>query len=235
MSVKGPDDSLMGLSSFSTLGRLASKGNKLATLISAFAFAFSAVSFYETVLKQPKLSIHVPAVMHYGRDGGGDTEVFAIPLTVTNDGAQSGTVLGLELAIDNPKAVGEGAKSKIFYGAYMGEHPKDANAINRAFAPITVAGRASFSDTVRFYPQGNVFPHLITDTGNFKMTLTVKTVTPVEPSIIDRLFRSGEPQPLTFERTLPFMSDQHLKFRRGTIAMHAKDWIPTTPQAGKTP
>lgn len=234
MAQPTPSESgLMGMSSFANLGRLASKGNKLATLISSFAFAFSAVSFYETVLKQPKISIHVPAVLHYGRDGGGDTEVFAIPLTVTNDGAQSGTVLGVELVIDNPKAVGEAAKSKTFYSAYMGEHPKDANATNRAFAPITVAGRASFSDTIRFYPQGNVFPHLITETGTFKMKLTVKTAAPSEPSIIDRLFRAGDPQPLTFERSLPYMSDQHLKFRRGTIAMHSDDWKPTLSSASK--
>jgi hypothetical protein len=31
---------------------------------------------------------------------------------------------------------------------------------------------------------------------------------------------------IVFQMTLPFISDQHLGFRRGTIAMHAKDWKP---------
>jgi len=30
-----------------------------------------------------------------------------------------------------------------------------------------------------------------------------------------------------FFRTVPYLSEQHLNFRRGTIAMHAKDWKPT--------
>ena len=76
----------------------------MATPISAFAFAFSGVSFYETVLKRPKLAAFVPPVMHYARDSGGDIELFAIPLTVLNDGARTGTVLAMELDVTDMKS-----------------------------------------------------------------------------------------------------------------------------------
>ena len=50
-----PDTGLgAGITSFPGIARIASRGNRMATLISAFAFAFSGVSFYETVLKRPK-------------------------------------------------------------------------------------------------------------------------------------------------------------------------------------
>ena len=45
----GPDPNLAGIAGFQSIARIASRGNRLATLVSAFAFAFSAVSFYETV------------------------------------------------------------------------------------------------------------------------------------------------------------------------------------------
>lgn len=234
MSGKVPDDSLMGMSSFPNLGRLASRGNKLATLISAFAFAFSAVSFYETVLKQPKITVHVAPVLHYGRDAGGETEVIALPLTLNNEGAQSGTVLALELTIDGGTLDdGSAIPTKTFYGAYFGEHPRDNTATNKAFAPIGIAGRSSYSDTIRFYAKGNVRPFAINKEGSYRMTLTVTTAAPREPSIIDRLFRQGDPAPITFERTIPWISDQQLGFRRATIAMYAKDWRPAAAGAEK--
>ena len=221
------DSGLMGISGFPNLGRLAARGNRLATVISAFAFAFSAVSFYETVLKQPNIGIHVPAVIHYARDGGGDVELFAVPLTITNEGARSGTVLGIELTVENPKAEGDAQKQKSYYSAYLGEHPRDSAALNSAFAPITVAGRASYSGTIRFYPQGNPLPRLVTENGDYKFTLTVRTAAPVTNSLVDRIFRIGDPPPIAFERTMPYLSEQYLNFRRGSIAMHSKDWKPT--------
>jgi hypothetical protein len=32
--------------------------------------------------------------------------------------------------------------------------------------------------------------------------------------------------------TLPWISDQQLGMRRGTIVMHARDWLPTTAKSG---
>ncbi len=225
------DTGLGGIAGFPNIARLASRGNRLATLVSAFAFAFSGVSLYETVIKQPRLTIYVPPVLQYGHDSGGDVEVFAIPITVNNDGARSGTVLSMELEVENLAAKGEEVKSKKYYSAFLGEHAKNADAPNKSFAPLSVAGRASASETIRFYPQGNPLPHVIQDAGTFRFTLRLATAAAPNGSPIDWLFKHGDPAPVTFTRTLPWYSQQQLGFRRTSIAMHAEDWKPTVSGA----
>ena len=111
--------------------------------------------------------------------------------------------------------------------AFFGEHPKNPDAPHKTFAPISVAGRATYSETIRFYPQGNPLPKIVTEAGDFKLTLKLMVASPSDPSLIDRLFSVKAPEPLVFTRTLPFLSEQHLGFRRSTISMHAKDWKPT--------
>lgn len=224
----GPGETgLAGIAGFPSIARIASRGNRTATLVSAFAFAFSGVSFYETVIKQPKLSVFVPPVLQFGQDGGGDTELFAIPITISNDGARAGTVLSMELEVENLSAKGEEPKSKRFYSAYIGEHLKDSDASNKSFAPIGIAGRASVSETIRFYPEGNPLPHLVQDAGEFRFTLHLRTAAAPAASWLDWAFKHGDPDPISFTRTLPWYSQQQLGFRRITIAMHASDWKPT--------
>ncbi len=222
---------LSGIGGFASIARIASRGNRLATVVSAFAFAFSGVSFYETVVKQPHLTVFVPPVLQYGHDGGGDTELFAIPLTIANDGARSGTVLSMELEVANPAATGEEPKMKRFYSAFLGEHPRTGDAPQRAFAPISIAGRASTSETIRFYPQGDTRPHIVPDRGMFQFTLKLTTAAAPATSLIDRWFKQGDPAPITFSRSLPWYSEQQLGFRRAAISMHAADWKPTVSGA----
>lgn len=208
-----------GLSGFAGISRIASRGNWLATLISAFAFAFSGVSFYETVLKRPKLATYVPPVMHYARDGGGDIELFAIPVTILNDGARAGTVLSMQLEVTDLKS----GKSKRYYSAYLGDHPHSADTTYRSFAPLSIPGRATFSDTVRFYPSSNPLPKLIEDAGDFRFTLTLDVAQPAYPDLLDHLFHAA-PKPIVFERTLPWISEQQLGMRRATIDMRDRAW-----------
>ena len=203
---------------------MASRGNRLATLVSAFAFAFSGVSFYETVVKQSQLTVFVPPVLQYGHDG--DTEIFAVPITITNDGARSGTVLSMDLLVENVASKGDEAKSKTYYSAFLGEHPRTVDVPNRSFAPISIGGRASASETIRFYPQGDVRPHLLNDGGELRFSLKVITAAPPAHSFIDHLFKHGDPPPLIFARTLPWNSHM-LSHRRQTISLHAHDWRPT--------
>ena len=216
-----PDPSLAGVASFPNLARLASRGNRLATIVSAFAFAFSGVSFYETVMKQPQLAAYVPPVLHYGRDAGVGAEVYAIPVTIANDGARSGTVLSMELTVQNLKT----KETKRFYSAYFGDHPKTPEAVARAFAPLSIQGRSTFSDTVRFYPIGNPLPYLAQDTGDFAFTLTLATVKPPKSDLVSWFWR-GEPTPIQFTRNLPWISDQQLEARRLSIAMKEPGWSP---------
>jgi hypothetical protein len=200
-------------------------GGFMATLVSLLAFVFSGLSYYESSLKQAELEVFVPPMINYARDG--ETDVFAIPITIANSGSNTGTVLFLELNVESAKADAE-PKSKTFFSAFTGEHPRDANAINRAFAPISVPGRATFSDTIRFYPQGNALPRILNDEGDYKFTLKVQVARPEQPAWLEKLAPLTEPTPLVFTRHIPYVSQQHLSFRRGTISMFAKDWKPAT-------
>ena len=75
-------------------------GGLHATILSAFALVLSAFSLYEASFKTADLEIFIPPVIQYARDGGGDTELFVVPITVTNSGARTGTVLSMELAVE---------------------------------------------------------------------------------------------------------------------------------------
>ncbi len=205
----------------SSLPEASSHGGTVATIVSLCAFVFSGFSLYESTLKQPQLETFVPPVIHYGRDGGGSTEVFAVPITITNEGARTATVLSMELDVTDSAGT-----TKRYYSAYLGEHPRDSSVVNRAFAPATVVGREVFSETVRFYPMGNPLPALVSDSGAYKFKLTLRTARPSDPDLLDQYLRK-EPQPVSFELTLPWFSEQQLNFRRATIAMHQKDWQPT--------
>lgn len=216
------DDGGMG-----TVGEAASHGgNWVATAISAVAFLFSGASFYMSALQQADLEVYVPPVLQYARDGGGEVDVFALPVTISNNGANTGAVLAMELVVDNPKDGAE-PKSKTFYSAFVGEHPRDATAPHKSFAPIAVPGRATYSETIRFFPQGNPLPKIVQEAGDYTFTLRLTIAAPAEPSWLDHLTGPPAPKPITFSRTLQYLSEQHLAFRRGTISMHAKDWKPT--------
>lgn len=220
------DDGGMG-----NVGEAASHaGGRIATAISAAAFLFSGASFYSSVLQQADLEVYVPPVLQYARDGGGEIDVFAIPITIANNGANTGTVLAFELTVEPGPSATEKAP-KTFYSAFMGEHPRNPDAVNKTFAPISVPGRATYSDTIRFYPQGNPLPKVVNDAGVYNFKLVITIAEPTEPSLLDRMFRPRGPAPLKFTRTLPYVSEQHLSFRRGTISMHDKDWKPTASGA----
>lgn len=214
-----PDPSLSGLTSFPNLARMSSRGNRLATIVSAFAFAFSGVSFYETVMKQPQLAVYVPPVLHYAHDGGGDVELFAIPVTIANNGARTGTVLSVALEATNTKTK---ARNR-FYGAYFGDHPKANDATPRAFAPLSILGRSTFTDTIRFYPEQLIRPRVLEDAGDVEFTMTITTVKPDTWDVLSWIWRT-EPQPLVFTRTLPWYSYQQLGARRTAIAMKDPAW-----------
>jgi hypothetical protein len=192
-------------------------GGLQATILSAVALVLSAFSLYESSFKTAEIEIFVPPVIHYARDSGGDVELFAIPITVTNSGARTGTVLSMQLEVEDLKS----HKTKRYYSAYLGEHQVNPDATSRSFAPLSMAGRETFTDTVRFYPVGNPLPKLAEEAGDFRFTLTLVTAEPAHPDLIDR-YLAKAPGAIAFERTLPWVSEEQLGSRRITIAMHEK-------------
>jgi hypothetical protein len=198
-------------------------GGMFATVLSGVALLFSGLSYYESSLKTADLAVYVPPMIHYGRDG--DNDVFNVPITIANDGARTGTVLNMVLEVENLRPEAEKKKAR-FHSAFLGEYPRTDDAINRSFAPLSIAGHGTFTETVRFYPMDEpVLPFLVDDKGDYRFTLTLTTARPENPDFVDSWLRT-DPKPLTFQLTLPFISFQHLAFRRGTIAMFSKDWKP---------
>ncbi len=105
-------------------------GGRLATVLSALALAFSGLSFYESVLKTAELEVYVPPVIHYARDQGGQIELFAVPITIVNSGARTGTALTMELTVENLRPDAP-VKTKRYYSAFIGEHSPKDDEINR--------------------------------------------------------------------------------------------------------
>ncbi len=165
----------------------------LATIVSIVALAFSGFSFYETVLKQARLRVYQPPLIHMFREGYRD--VFAIPITISNDGARRGTVLSFDLSVTNLDT----NQSKSFQNLHFGKSPKEET---RLFNPITVPGRSSFTDVVLFHAL---------ETGAFMKT-TGSVVLPLRLTLKMNLDGTGEwlgpaqPKPLIFNMTANYVA-----------------------------
>src|SRR5262245_18433561 len=64
---------------------------------SAIALVVTGVSLWETVLKQPQINDYPGESLFYTRAPWGSYEVFVVPITVMNSGAQDGSVLSMRL------------------------------------------------------------------------------------------------------------------------------------------
>jgi hypothetical protein len=209
-----------------TVIETAGHGGRLATILSAFALLFSGYTYFESVMRAPALEVHIPPVINYARDDGGSIEVLAIPLTIANSGARTGTVLSVELQVTDPAT----KTSKSYYSAYLGEHPKEATETKQAFAPISVPGRGVYSGTILFYPAGEILPALVTKQGPYDLQLKVNVASGSGGDAFD-FMATRTPEPISVTMTLPYFSMQSLAFRRATIPMHAPDWKPTSSGA----
>jgi len=214
-------------------GRGSILGGLLTGLASTVALIFSAVSLYHSVLKQPELHVFASPVMHYTRDGNGDREVFAVPVTIANHGARDGVVLDMELEVEDPVT----GTTKTFYSAYTvdGEYfvkpaayDMQARRFDRVdrpqtpFAPVSVAGRSNFSGTILFYSKGDWFPKVISKKGNFDLTLKVRTRLDDSLGFIDEFLRT-EPEPVRRRVKITYVSPNALQ-RGATQPLIDIDW-----------
>jgi hypothetical protein len=96
------------------------------------------------------------------------------------------------------------------------------------FAPLSLAGRSSRTESVLFYTRGEEEKpeQLIREVGPYEFTLTM-----TEAENKGDWLGAGKPKkPLSvsFERVLPFYDAR--SFESGTISMHAKDWQTTSSE-----
>ena len=199
------------------------KGGRFATIISALALIFSGFSFYEAVLRAPQLAVYVPPRIAYTDPDRPDSpfEVFVIPVTLANDGARTGTVLSLDLAVKNLKS----GKIKRFYSAQTG--PWGVQPVT-AYAPVSLPGRSSQSQAVQFFPaDGETLPR-ITDQegGTYEFTISLNTATRDDVGIP---LLAMQTQPLTFTMQMGRM-DYRMFTRTGTIELRSKGSRPAGPK-----
>jgi hypothetical protein len=176
------------------------------------ALLVSGYNLWQNKLKRADLKIFVPPVIQYSSPyQNSNFEVFAIPVTLVNDGAQTGTVLSIELEVTDPrtKAV------KRFYSADFGRWTmeKTRTGAYQPFAPVSLAGHARQTETVLFYTRGDEEkpPQLVHDTGPYAFKLT-----------LDDGSRADRRPSVAFVRELRWYDAR--AFNEGTIPMYAQDW-----------
>jgi hypothetical protein len=193
---------------------------RLVALVSAVALTLSCFSLWETSIKAADIRIFVPPVIQYSSPyNNSNFEVVAIPLTLANEGARTGTVVAIDLEVSE----GPGKPIKRFYAADLGRWSMERTKAQgyTPFSPMSLAGRTSRSETVLFYPKGDEEkPQQVvreaTDI-HFKLSLDIAE----ETGPIDSLFKPVVPS-VTFVRRLRFFDAR--SFLVGTIPMDAKDW-----------
>lgn len=201
-----------------------SGGARVATIVSLFALLFSGFSFYETVLRQPDLRLFVPPVINYAHPSQGNFEVFNIPITIANYGARSGTILSMDMVVTNPKT----GKSKRYYSAAFGLWRQAFKGTPSSFAPISVAGKSSYSKDLLFYTRfGEELRRIIDqEGGSYLFELSPSVASGEDLGLLDWL-KGTRVAPVRFQMEIGSLDYRNFN-NGGTMAMHNKDFKSTT-------
>lgn len=207
-------------------------GGAAATVFSAVAVLFSGYSLWDTSLKSADLKVYVPRVISYAAPyTNTNFEMIAIPVTLSNEGAQTGTVLHMDLAVTDPRT----KETKHFYAAEFGVWSMERTRTRsyEGFAPLPLAGRTSRTESVLFYTRGEEQKpeQIIRNVGPYDFTLTV---TPAAGDGGLAAALGGGPAKavsVSFQRVLPFYDAR--AFENGAIHMHAPDWQSSSSSGGK--
>lgn len=198
-------------------------GSATATIVSLFALVFSGYSFYESVLRAPALSVFVPPQIAYTDPDRPDSpfEVFILPVTLANDGAQTGTVLSIDLEVTNPRT----KQSKRFYASNVGPWGVQPE---KAFAPVSLSGKASHSAALQFFPRMDETVARILDfeAGTYKFKLILNTAAPKGDSLLNL---STKVKPLVFEMQIGKLDYRNFN-NIGTMPMWAVNYKPAASE-----
>ncbi len=181
-------------------------------IIAGAALLVSGYSLWESKLSRARLKLFVPPVIAYSSPyQNSNFEVFEVPVTLINEGAQTGFVLSMELTVTDPRK----GVVKRFYSADFGRWTmeKTRSRAYQPFAPLSLAGHARQTETVLFYTRGDEEPaEIVRETGPYSFTLTLDDGNPDvkrQPSV-------------TFVRELRWYDAR--AFNDGTLPLFAKDW-----------
>lgn len=185
-------------------------GTILTAAVSLLALLMSGVSLYQTVLKQANLHLFVPDTISYTRDPNGSFEVLAVPVTIANSGARDGVISSIELKVTNKEDQRERTLHATFVAdqGYFSTKEDFREGVSRpktAFAPLTIAGRSSYSGTLLFYPRTYSEKRVVSGAGTFEFVVSAKVQAVEKLDLFDQLAKASI-EPITFEAKLPTVS-----------------------------
>jgi hypothetical protein len=190
-------------------------------IASGGAVIFSGISLWYTSLRAPDLNIFVPPILRYASPFQNSIfEAFEIPVTIINSGARTGTVLSIDLVVTDYKR----RQSKRFYSACIGPWHRETLGF-KPFAPMSLAGRTSQSDTLLFYPRNDeTVMQIVQDAGRFRFNLSLNVAGARPQSTLTRLLGGGIPAPLTFDMHLPVLDHRSFTQGAGSVMLNHPDW-----------
>lgn len=200
----------------------ANSGGRLTAIVSAVALLFSAYSLWDSSLKAPDLKVFVPPLIQYASPyNNSNFEVFAIPVTIINEGGRSGTVLSVDLEATNVKT----GATKRFYSADFGRWTTDKTRMNanNPFAPIALAGKASRTETILFYPKSDKEKPdqlVANEAGAYRFKLILDEADIDDFGILDRIWRRG-PTSVSFQMELRTYDARAFTTGSGTLPLHS--------------
>ena len=188
-----------------------------AEVFSGVAVAMSMYSLWRTSLQQADLRVFVPPLIRYASPYQNSVfEVFEIPLTVINEGAQTGTILSFDLEVTNA----QNGASKFFYSAGLG--PWSLARVKgeglTPFTPVSLTGRSSQSETILFYAR-NDSPVMQIVEAPTQYRFAITPLTAQRPALL-----RPRPKPLMFEMTLPYLDHRAFTSGGGALPMHKASW-----------
>ncbi|MDX2204040.1 MAG: hypothetical protein NW223_14915 [Hyphomicrobiaceae bacterium] len=189
----------------------------LTSIISVIALAISAYTLYESSLRAPQIATFVAPRIDYVDPDRPEAvrEVFILPMTIANDGARQATVMAVTLEVTNPRT----KQSKTFYAARIGAW---GDPSPKPFAPVPLAGKATFSQALQFEPHvgEEVARVLDSEPGSYRLKLTLATAQAAS------LLADGV-APLEFEMQAGQM-DYRMFQGAGTLMMWAPGYQPAS-------
>jgi hypothetical protein len=201
-------------------------GDRVTALVSVAALLFSLYSLWDTSLKRPDVRVFVPPVIHYSSPyNNTNFEMISVPVTLTNEGARTGTVLSINLDVTDPRT----NETKRFYAADIGRWSMERtrSGAYQNFAPLSLAGRSSRTEPILFYTRGEEEKpaQLIHQAGDYTFKLTLDLAEVDDLGWFDRLWQTPAPS-VAFARTLRNYDAR--AFNTGTLPMYARDWQAST-------
>lgn len=193
------------------------RGGRTTAVVSALALLFSGYSLWDSSLKAPSIKVFVPPVIQYSSPyNNSNFEMIAVPVTLINDGGRTGTVLSMTLEASSAKH----PTPKRFYAADFGRWTMEKTRASayEPFAPISLTGKASRTETVLFYTDGpdQKPEQLITEPGKYSFKLTLDEAQ--SSDVLDKLMTSA-PASVAFESELRYFDAR--AFNTGTLPLYS--------------